>query len=187
LLHRGRHPTEIAATLSLSLQTIFNIKRRYLTTGLDSALHERPRSGKPPKIDGTARAKITALACSTAPKAMPVGRCGCWPTKRLNSASVSISHETVGVVLKNSLQPHRQRSWCIGQITGEYLARMEDLLHLYSLPYNEHLPIVCFDELPVQLLGEVVTPLPMKAGQPKRLDYEYARQGVARCSWPLSL
>jgi hypothetical protein len=53
---------------------------------------------------------------------------------------------------------------------------MEDLLHLYSLPYNEHLPIVCFDELPVQLLGEVVTPLPMKAGQPKRLDYEYARQ-----------
>jgi uncharacterized protein YodC (DUF2158 family) len=63
---------------------------------------------------------------------------------------------------------------------------MEDLLHLYSLPYNEHLPIVCFDELPVQLLGEVVTPLPMKAGQPKRLDYEYARQGVARCSWPLS-
>jgi transposase len=68
LLHRGRHPTEIAATLSLSLQTIFNIKRRYLTTGLDSALHERPRSGKPPKIDGTARAKITALACSTAPQ-----------------------------------------------------------------------------------------------------------------------
>ncbi|HEV7374037.1 MAG TPA: helix-turn-helix domain-containing protein [Pyrinomonadaceae bacterium] len=67
LLHRGRHPSEIAATLALSLQTIFNIKRRYLSKGLDVALYDRPRSGKPPKIDGTARAKITALACSTAP------------------------------------------------------------------------------------------------------------------------
>jgi hypothetical protein len=54
---------------------------------------------------------------------------------------------------------------------------MEDILHLYGQPYNEKLPVVCFDELPVQLLGEVVTPLPMKAGQPKRCDYEYARHG----------
>jgi transposase len=103
LLHRGRHPTEIAATLSLSLQTIFNIKRRYLTTGLDSALHERPRSGKPPKIDGTARAKITALACSTAPQGHAR-----WTLRLLADKAIelgfceSISHETVGVVLKNS-------------------------------------------------------------------------------------
>jgi hypothetical protein len=54
---------------------------------------------------------------------------------------------------------------------------MEDILHLYAEPYDERLPVVCFDELPVQLLGEVVTPLPMKAGQPKRFDYEYVRHG----------
>jgi hypothetical protein len=55
---------------------------------------------------------------------------------------------------------------------------MEDILHLYGQPYDEKLPVVCFDELPVQLLGEVVMPLPMKAGQPKRVDYEYARGGT---------
>lgn len=55
---------------------------------------------------------------------------------------------------------------------------MEDLLHLYSLPHNEKLPVVCFDELPVQLLGEVVSPLPMKTGKPKREDYEYEREGT---------
>jgi hypothetical protein len=55
---------------------------------------------------------------------------------------------------------------------------MEDILHLYSLPSNEKLPVVCFDELPVQLLGEVVTPLPMTAGKPKRIDYEYKRGGT---------
>ena len=55
---------------------------------------------------------------------------------------------------------------------------MEDLLHLYSLPFDEKRPVICFDELPVQLLGEVVMPLPMKAGQPQRVDYEYARGGT---------
>ncbi len=52
---------------------------------------------------------------------------------------------------------------------------MEDILHLYRLPFDEKRPVVCFDEMPVQLLGEVVSPLPMKAGTPKRFDYEYER------------
>lgn len=56
---------------------------------------------------------------------------------------------------------------------------MEDLLHRYRRPYDPQRPVICFDELPVQLLGEVVTPLPMKAGQPTRVDYEYARGGTA--------
>jgi hypothetical protein len=56
---------------------------------------------------------------------------------------------------------------------------MEDVLHLYSLPYDEKRPVVCFDELPVQLLGDVVAPLPAKLGMPRREDYEYKRGGVA--------
>ncbi|MCA1628671.1 MAG: IS630 family transposase [Acidobacteria bacterium] len=71
-----------------------------------------------------------------------------------------------------------KKSWCIGQITGEYLARMESLLHLYGLAYNERRPLVCFDEIPVQLLGDVVAPLEMKQGRPQREDYEYKRGGV---------
>ncbi len=55
---------------------------------------------------------------------------------------------------------------------------MEDILHLYHLPFDEKRPVVCFDELPVQLLGEVVMPLPMQARKPKRVDYEYARHGT---------
>ncbi len=56
---------------------------------------------------------------------------------------------------------------------------MESVLHLYNLPLDEKQPLVCFDERPVQLLGEVVSPLPMKEGHPKRFDYEYAREGTA--------
>jgi DDE superfamily endonuclease len=56
---------------------------------------------------------------------------------------------------------------------------MEDVLYLYNLCFDERRPLVCFDELPVQLLGEVVWPLPMKEGHPKRFDYEYEREGTA--------
>jgi DDE superfamily endonuclease len=53
------------------------------------------------------------------------------------------------------------------------------VLHLYGLAYDEKRPVVCFDEMPVQLLGDVVAPLAMKRGEPRREDYEYARGGVA--------
>ena len=45
---------------------------------------------------------------------------------------------------------------------------MEHLLHLYALPYDPAYPLVCFDERPCFLIGEVLTPLPMEPGQPKR-------------------
>jgi hypothetical protein len=75
--------------------------------------------------------------------------------------------------------PHLKKQWCIGSIDGQYLARMESVLHLYNLPFDEKRPLICFDEMPVQLLGEVVLPLPMKEGHPKRFDYEYEREGTA--------
>ena len=56
---------------------------------------------------------------------------------------------------------------------------MEDLLHLYGLAYDERRPLVCFDEMPVRLLGDVVAPLAMSKSAPRREDYEYKRGGVA--------
>ena len=56
---------------------------------------------------------------------------------------------------------------------------MEDVLHLYNQPVDEKRPVVCFDEMPVQLLNDAVAALPMKKDQPTRFDYEYERQGTA--------
>jgi hypothetical protein len=55
---------------------------------------------------------------------------------------------------------------------------MEDVLELYAEPYDPMHPIVCFDETPYQLIREIRTPLPMRAGQPQRYDYEYHREGT---------
>ena len=55
---------------------------------------------------------------------------------------------------------------------------MENILHLYALPYDSQRPLLCFDERPCQLIGDVVLPLPPEPGKPKREDYHYKRNGV---------
>jgi DDE superfamily endonuclease len=54
---------------------------------------------------------------------------------------------------------------------------MERVLHTYSLPYNPKHPVVCFDERPCFLIGDVLQPIAMKEGQSKREDYQYEKHG----------
>jgi hypothetical protein len=58
-----------------------------------------------------------------------------------------------------------------------FIARMEQILHLYALPDSAQYPIVCFDERPCFLIGERVAGLSMKAGLPKREHYAYEKNG----------
>jgi hypothetical protein len=60
-----------------------------------------------------------------------------------------------------------------------FVAPMEDVLEVYTRPYDPARPVVCFDEATKQLVGEVQTPLPVQPGQPARVDYEYERRGTA--------
>jgi len=55
---------------------------------------------------------------------------------------------------------------------------MEDVLAVYTRPYDPRRPQVCLDETSRQLLGDVTPPLPVAPGHPARQDYEYARQGT---------
>lgn len=60
--------------------------------------------------------------------------------------------------------------WCIPCVDGEYVARMEDVLDLYAEPPDPEWPLVCFDEPPVQLIGEMRQPIPAQPGQRERCD-----------------
>lgn len=55
---------------------------------------------------------------------------------------------------------------------------MEKVLEVYKRPYNPLFPVVCMDESPKQLIGEVKTPITAKPGSPVKYDYEYKRNGV---------
>ena len=56
---------------------------------------------------------------------------------------------------------------------------MEDILDLYCLPYDPNIPLICMDELPRQLIKEKRRPLRAVPGSPRRVDYEYERNGTA--------
>lgn len=60
---------------------------------------------------------------------------------------------------ENDLKPWRRDMWCIPHVDGEYVARTEDVLDLYVEMPDAARPLVCFDEAPVQLIGEVRQPI----------------------------
>ncbi|MEL6624946.1 MAG: IS630 family transposase [Bacteroidota bacterium] len=75
------------------------------------------------------------------------------------------------------MQPHRKRQWCIRKVTARFLARLEIILRLYLQPYKEAYPVVCFDERPCFLIGDIVEGLEMQPGQVAKENYSYSKHG----------
>lgn len=78
---------------------------------------------------------------------------------------------------KNELKPHLKQTWCIGRIDAAFLARLEQILALYVLPYDAAYPVVCFDERPCFLIGDTLVPRPMRQGEIAKQHYEYEKLG----------
>jgi DDE superfamily endonuclease len=132
-------------------------------------------------LTGKEEALLVATACSNP----PAGRAR-WTLELLAGEMVkltaheSLSRETVRRRLADSdLKPRRRKMWCIPQVDAEYVARMEDVLDLYAEALDPERPVVCFDESPIQLIGEVRRPIPPEPGKIERYDCEYRRNGTA--------
>lgn len=176
----GAGDEDIARSVGVGGSTVYRTKRRFVEGNLERALSEEPRPGAERKLTGKEEALLVATACASPPK----GRAR-WTLKLLAGAIVklsdhnSLSHETVRRRLaENDLKPWRKDMWCIPQVDGEYVARMEDVLDLYAEAPDPKRPVVCLDESPVQLIGEVRQPIPAKPGRLERYDYEYRRNGT---------
>jgi len=66
---------------------------------------------------------------------------------------------------------------------------MEEVLDIYTRPYDPRYPQVCLDETSKQLVSETRVPIPAEPGQAERYDYEYERQGTCHlfmCFEPLT-
>ena len=102
-LDRGHTLSAVADTVGISYPTIMAWRDQYVSEGLEATLYDAPRSGRPPEIDGLARAKITALACTPA----PTGHAR-WKLKLLAEKAVEleycehISGTHVGTLLKKT-------------------------------------------------------------------------------------
>jgi hypothetical protein len=81
---------------------------------------------------------------------------------------------------KNELKPWLRKQWVIPpEANADFVCAMEDVLEVYTRPYDPARPVVCLDELSQQLVAETRIPIPAEPDQPERVDYEYERQGTA--------
>jgi len=177
----GVSEAEIATTVRVGTATVYRTKQRFVELGLERALAEAPRPGGRRKLTGHEEALLIATACARP----PAGRAH-WTLALLAAEVVrltphpSVSRATVGRRLAaNDLKPWQEKMWCVPQIDATYVARMEDVLHLYTTRPRPGTAVVCVDETPHQLVGEVRRPLPPIPGHPARVDYEYERRGTA--------
>lgn len=94
---------QIAELFDVSQSTINRVRKRFVCGSLESAIGEKPRSGRPVKFTGTDRAKVTAIACSDPPQ----GR-NKWSLRLIADRLVElelveeISYQTVKRVLKKT-------------------------------------------------------------------------------------
>ena len=56
---------------------------------------------------------------------------------------------------------------------------MEDVLEVYSRPYDEDYPVICMDEKPVQFFADFRKGFRSKKNGVQYEDYQYIRNGTA--------
>jgi transposase len=125
----------IATSAGVGGSTVYRTKRRFVEGNLEFALSEEVRPGAARKLTGKEEALLIATACIRPPK-----RHKRWTLNLLAGEMVKLtghedlSSETVRRRLaENELKPWQKDMWCIPQVDGTYVARMEDVLDLYAV------------------------------------------------------
>ena len=180
-LHQGYSSSDLANILAVDPKTVTNVANAYLEGGLEAALFDDERNGRPVDYDDRDRSRIIAMVCSKPPE----GRYR-WTldliveeaTKR-GLIEGEISKEQVRIILQeHDLKPWREKMWCIEELSEEYIQQMENVLGVYARPYDEKNPVVCLDEKPVPLISDARERIEAtEPGEILKKDYEYERSG----------
>jgi homeodomain-containing protein len=106
-LDRNVPQTQIMEVLGVERTAIWRTRAAYLTGGLNLALYDVPRPGRPRQYDTSVEARVTALACSAPPAGVKR-----WTVVRLAQAAraqpglEAISRETIRRLLKKTASNH---------------------------------------------------------------------------------
>ena len=177
----GQSDEDIAQSVGVGTATVYRTKRRFVEIGMEQALAEEPRPGAPRKLTEPEELLLVATACSDPPQ----GRAR-WTLELLADEMVRLTeHDHLGQqtvrrrLHEKPLKPWQHKMWCIPKVDSDFVARMEDVLELYTAPTDKTNPVISFDESPTQLIGEVRIPVPPQPGTAGRVDCEYQRNGTA--------
>jgi len=199
--HEGINDSQIAEKIGTNRQKVIRCINKALAYGIEEAIDDLPRSGKPPEITGEARAWIISIACK---KPKDVGYPHeLWTHKLLaeyikkNSTAMGfpeaskISSGTISKILgASNIKPHKIASY-IHQVDPDFDAKSVVILHTYkkvellkklkSEGGEVDMVIVSYDEKPgIQAIGNKYPDLmPVEGEHPTvSRDYEYIRYGT---------
>jgi hypothetical protein len=100
---------------------------------LAAALSEEPRPGASRKLSGKEEALLDLELLAG-------------ELVRLPRPRTRLAQDRAPALAEKDLKPWRKDMWCIPQVDGEYVARMEDVLDLYAEAPDPRRPVICFDE-----------------------------------------
>ncbi len=161
-----------------------------LKRSIEQTLNDAPRSGSPGTFTGEQVTQILAVACETPGlSGRPID---CWTHRELTDEVIkrqivsSISISQVGSYLREAdLQPHRSKYWLNTKEKDQeaFEAQVQVVCQTYqeapALYSQANTHTVSIDEMPgIQALERIAETIPMQAGQPERIEYEYKRHGT---------
>lgn len=127
------------------------VRRLFVEQGIEAALNRQPpRNTKPRKFDGEQEAHLIALTCSQPPEGQAR-----WTLRLLAERMVELDAcrkhflwNRAASTKKNELKPWLNKSWVIPpQANAEFVCCMEDVLDVYTRPYDPLYPVVCLDDV----------------------------------------
>lgn len=183
----GQGVLPVADKVDQNPSTVWRVCERYRHCGLEAALYDAPRAGRPRIFSLATRKCIERLACQD--PATVGWNISHWSTRSLELAAVeqeivtSIDHSTVNDILNaGHLQPHRFRYWKTTVWDALAVARTLKILWYYeriALLWQHGIVVIAVDEKPgIQVLERAAAKQAMRPGQIERHEFEYERHGT---------
>lgn len=200
----GMPNSEIASSIGVHRNTVATFVTKYIAAGLDYAMNDLARTGKPGSISDEEKVWITNIAC-TKPKDNGLSE-ELWTYRSLRKyiqthcgdagyqGLSQISHNTVRMILEgNEIKPNKM-TYYLERKDPDFESKMQDVLVVYkqvslcfdgngnlTIPMDEPKKVtVSYDEKPgIQALKNIAPDLPPtpEHGMVAR-DYEYKRLGT---------
>src|SRR5207237_533673 len=139
--------------------------------GMDG-LEDRPRSGRPARIQSPAIDEIVRLTTPSTPVAATH-----WSTRTL-APVVEVSPSTVARIWRaHGLKPHRVKSFKLSN-DPRFAEKLEDVVSLYQHPPEGALVIAVDEKCQIQALDRTQPGLPWKKGRCGTMTHDYKRNGT---------
>ncbi len=167
----GKTHASIAKALRVNLATVGKWRARYEAEGIDG-LKDRPRPGKPRKVNLDIIAEIADRTLHTKP---PVG--DAWTCRSMAEAA-GVSKDTVNRIWRDlHIQPHRFRYFKLSK-DKHFVRKVVDVVGLYLNPPDNAM-VLCVDEKSqIQALERTAPMLPLGFGYVEGVTHNYKRHGV---------